>query len=172
MGWLLKLATGNPVTLLWIAGGVFVTGLVVGGSAAWTAQGWRLDASKAEFAVFKAETKAAGEAAEVARQKDISDRKVISIKQEADNAKRYASLDARYRAAVAAARMSGNNSSSSTTESLSSAAAVISRTDRPLDLAGRLAGLEEGILGLLQRGDKAIERTITCKAWIDEQVAK
>ena len=42
MTWLLKLATGNPLLILWVAGGIFLVGLTVGGGVAWTLQGWRL----------------------------------------------------------------------------------------------------------------------------------
>lgn len=157
----------SPLGRLAIAG---VIGASIGFGGAWKVQGWRLDSEKAAFSAFKAQVDAEGKASEIARQKDISDRKAISNKQEADNAKRYASLDTRYRAALAAARVP--NSGGSASEPLSSAATVLNCPGGQPDLAGRLADLETGILGLLQRGDKAIERTITCKAWLDDQIAK
>lgn len=156
--------------LMWIYAGVGVLVLALGVGV--KIQTSRLDACKTEAAEFKADVKAKGEAAEVARQKDILDRNAISVKQEKDNAKRYATLDARYRAAVAAARVSGGNTDSGEAKPLSSAAAVLSCPGGQPDVAGRLATLEEGVLGLLQRGDRAIERTITCKGWLDDQVTK
>ena len=56
--------TGNPMLLLWIALGAFAAGVVSGGGAAWTVQGWRLDAVQSEFDGFVATVKAQGEAAE------------------------------------------------------------------------------------------------------------
>lgn len=45
-----------------------------GAAGAWTVQGWRLDAVKAEYAAFVAQVKAAGEAAEkIARQQQATD---------------------------------------------------------------------------------------------------
>ena len=41
MGFLLKLFTGNPLSMLWIGGGIFAAGLAIGGGSAWTVQGWR-----------------------------------------------------------------------------------------------------------------------------------
>ncbi len=155
---------------MWIYVGVGVLVLALG--TAVKVQSSRLESCKEAHAQFVATVKAAGDAAEAARQKDILDRKDISTKQEADNAKRYATQDARYRAALAAARVSGSNTSGGEAKPLSSAATVISSPSGQPDLAGRLASLEEGVLVLLQRGDRAIERTITCKAWIDEQLSR
>ena len=88
----------------------------------------------------------------------------ISKQKEADHAKRYAALDRKY----AAARLSAHSGQA---ESLSAAAAILSCPDRQADVAGGLANLESGILALLERGDRAIERTVTCKAWLDGQGA-
>lgn len=53
IGWLLKLVTGNPVTLLWIGGGLFAAGLAMGGSGAWWLQGLRLDACNSKVEANK-----------------------------------------------------------------------------------------------------------------------
>ena len=151
---------------------VALAGVAMGFGGAWKVQGWRLDAVKAGAAAFQAQVAAEGRAAEKARLQDILDRQTISAGKEADHAKRYASQDARYRAAVAAARLSNANSGSGGSEPLSNAAAGLNCPNGQPDVAGKLAELEVGILALLERGDKAIERTITCKAWIDEQVAR
>ncbi len=58
MGWLLKLVTGNPLTLLWIGGGLFAAGLVVGGGSAWTVQGWRIKAQETEWQTREAKINA------------------------------------------------------------------------------------------------------------------
>lgn len=42
MGALLKLFTGNPIAMLYIAAAVFAIGTATGGAAAWTLNGWRL----------------------------------------------------------------------------------------------------------------------------------
>lgn len=42
MGFLLRLFTGNPLMMLWVALGVFAAGLATGGAASWTLQAWRL----------------------------------------------------------------------------------------------------------------------------------
>lgn len=92
----------------------------------------------------------------------------ITEKREAENATAYAELDARYRAALL--RLRAKPSGNGEAKPLSQAASVIACPDRQADVAGRLERLEEGILGLLERGDKAIARTVTCKAWLEEQV--
>lgn len=51
MGWLLKLATGNPSTLLWIAGAIALAAGAAGASAGWTLNGWRLGSQIAEVTV-------------------------------------------------------------------------------------------------------------------------
>ena len=150
-----------------VAAGVVILGLTV----VLKVQTARLEASQSAFSAFKAQVEQEGKAAEKQRLQDILDRKAISDKKEAEDAKRYAALGVKYRAAVAAARLP-NSPGSGETQPLSSAAAVISCPDRQPDLAGRLAELETGVLEILERGDKAIARTITCKSWLDEQIAK
>ena len=60
MNWLLGKIVGNPAVLLWL----LLAAFVAGGSAAWTVQGWRLDAVQSKFDGFVATVKAQGEAAE------------------------------------------------------------------------------------------------------------
>lgn len=89
MNWLLGLS-GD--TWIKIAAGVFCFAL--GASVAWTVQGWRLDASKAEYAAFVAQTKAAGEiAAAQAKAKD-EEYKRLKEKTDEDHAKTVAALNA------------------------------------------------------------------------------
>lgn len=63
MNRLVGLIVGNPYILLWFALGSFALGMASGAGSAWTVQGWRLDAVKAEYEGFVASTKAEGEAA-------------------------------------------------------------------------------------------------------------
>src|SRR3990167_5928169 len=58
MGWLLKLATGNPLTLLWIAGGIAIAAFAAGGTAAWTVQGWRMKAQETDLQTREAKINA------------------------------------------------------------------------------------------------------------------
>ena len=105
---------------------------------------------------------------EEANRQEAAERDKITKTNEADNAKRHANLDARYRAALRGLR--DKSGSDSAAKPLSAAASILACSDRQADAAGRLERLEEGILGLLERGDKAIARTMTCKAWLDEQL--
>ena len=95
-------------------------------------------------------------------------RNSITDKREAENATAYADLDARYRAALLGLRKPPVNGEA---KPLSRAATVLACPDRQADVAGRLERLEEGILGLLERGDKAIRRSITCRDWLQDQIA-
>ena len=92
----------------------------------------------------------------------------ITEKREAENATAYANLDARYRAALAGLRDKSRGDGKA--QPLSQAASVLACPDRQADVAGRLERLEEGVLGLLERGDKAIARTITCRNWLEDQL--
>lgn len=94
-------------------------------------------------------------------------RNLITDKREAENATNYATLDARYRAALRGLRKPATGDGAA--KPLSQAAGLIACPSGQADVAGRLERLEEGVLGLLERGDRAIARTITCKAWLEDQ---
>lgn len=84
MGWLLKLFGANPLSMLWIGGGVFLAGMALGTTGAWTVQGWRLDAAKAKL-----------ESMEIQRDDALADAKkcsesVKSLKSESDKRARNA----------------------------------------------------------------------------------
>lgn len=53
MNWLLKMITGNPLVLLWMALAVFGFGVASGGGAAWFVQGLRLTHAEQEFTQYK-----------------------------------------------------------------------------------------------------------------------
>ena len=42
MGFLLRIFTGNPLMMVWVALAVFAVGVASGGATAWKLQGWRL----------------------------------------------------------------------------------------------------------------------------------
>ena len=71
IAWLLKLATGNPLAVPWIAGGIFLAGLAAGAGGAWKATDKLIAAGKAREqraaeAVKAARSEAAGLAASIA----------------------------------------------------------------------------------------------------------
>ena len=92
----------------------------------------------------------------------------ITDKREAENATAYADLDARYRAVLIGLR--DKSRSDGKAKPLSQAASVLACAPRQADVAGQLERLEEGVLGLLERGDNAIARTITCRNWLEDQL--
>ena len=78
MSWL----TGISSTV-WIALAVFAAGCVAGAVPAWKYQGARLEAEKAHYAMFVAQTKAEGEAAQkAAKAREVADQQ---RKEEADH---------------------------------------------------------------------------------------
>jgi len=131
---------------------------------------WDCHSTKQEFAQFKANVAAEGRAAQAREAAEALLRTKISDKQEADHATKEAESNAKYLAAVAAAkRLSRNAAESSRVRALSEAAGSLGCPDRQADAARRLERLEVGVLGLLNRGNSAIIRTETCKEWLDEQ---
>ena len=73
MGWLLKLATGNPITLLWIAGAI----ALVAGAAGWQLNGWRLNSQIADVKVKLANSEARVAILEPANDKCAADVKDV-----------------------------------------------------------------------------------------------
>lgn len=71
--WLLKLATGNPLTLLWIAGAIALAAGGAGGTAGWHLNGWRLGAEIADTKVQLANTQARVDVLEPANAKCAAD---------------------------------------------------------------------------------------------------
>lgn len=128
----------------------------------------RLDASKAKYEAFVTQVKAAGEIAQAKADREKANRKAITASQEKENAKKYNDLSDKY---AAARRLLNSRAGSGETKPLSAAASIIACPDRQADAAGRLERLEAGILNIIERGDKAILRTIDCKAWLDGQMA-
>ena len=104
------------------------------------------------------------EKARLDRERDV--RNSITDKREAESATAYADLDARYRAANVGLRKPAGDGEA---KPLSQAAAIVACPGRQADVASGLERLEEGILGLLERGDRAIARSITCRDWLEDQ---
>lgn len=92
MGFLLKMFAGNPVSMLWIGGGIFLAGLTIGGGGAWTVQGWRLDAANSKYDVFVAKTEALGKAQEAAAKVKDAENQSKMEKANAENARTKSAL--------------------------------------------------------------------------------
>ena len=171
MGFLLKLATGNPITLLWIGGGIFAAGLAMGGSGAWWIQGLRLDACKAEYAGFVAKVKALGEAQEViTKAKDAENQK---SKERADEQNRKAKRDLAGLYDAYGKLLDTNSRLSQLPEappgSASPADITFDRASLDRGLAAADGILQSGAAKILRRGDEAIADLETAKTWAKDQ---
>ena len=111
MGWLLKLATGNPITLLWIAGAIAVAAGAAGGATAWKVQGYRLDAAKAEYATLKTDVNAAQKVHEAEDAKKEAQSSSLIAEKEAENAKIAAVTAAAWKQYSDGLRRTGGKSS-------------------------------------------------------------
>lgn len=132
----------------------------------------RLKAEKAAFKTFVVKTDAEGKAAQREADRLKRERNNITANLEKEHAKEYKELSDKYAAARAdLGRVRNGGAGSGETKPLSAAAVTLACPDRQADAARRLERLEAGVLGLLERGDKAILRTIGCKVWLDEQMA-
>mgnify|MGYP001565850436 CR=1 FL=1 len=163
IAFLLKLFTDNPLSMLWIAGGIALAAFIAGGSAAWTVQGWRLDAVKAEYAAFVTKVKAVGDAQNAATKLKDAENKTRMEKANADRAKKTRDLDRIYAEyqRLRDTRAGGGN--------VSSAPTFAPSVDRTIfdsqELVGAIRVLETGVLGIIQQGDQAIADLNTAKDW-------
>ena len=148
MNRLVALVIGNPTLFLWLLLGSFALGLASGAGGAWTVQGWRLDAVKAEFDGFVTTTKAQGEIAEnLAKAKEAEDKR-NKEKSDADYQNAISGLradvkrlrDDRARGGYVPAAPAGSRNPE------------IACFDRA-DLEQALRRLDEGISGLIDEGD-------------------
>ena len=128
---------------------------------AWKIRESGKDAIRVEWAKANADERARLE-------RERTTRNTITEKHEATNATAYADLDRRYRAALLGVRIESRGDTQA--KSLSAAAGIARCPDGSANLAHGLAALEERILGLLERGDRAIARSETCRAWLTEQL--
>ena len=111
MGKLLTLFTGNPISMLYVAGAIAVVAGLAGASGAWTVQGYRLAAAKAEYATFKTGVQAAEKVHEAEDQrKEVASTNVI-LQKEAENAKVAAITAAAWKSYSDGLRRSGSQGS-------------------------------------------------------------
>jgi len=162
MSWILGKVLNNPSLILWIAMASFVIGIVSGGSAAWTIQGWRIDAVQSKFDGFVSTTKALGDAAKIAADKAIAEDKLKKEKADHENATTVANLRA------ANKRLRDANSSISFLPTASAGSINPQRYcfDRSkLELS--LQQLDAGVQGIVEEGDVAVINLNTAKQWAE-----
>lgn len=160
MTWLIKLATGNPVALLWIAGAIVVAAGAAGASGAWTVQGWRLDAAKAKFATFQAQVKALGDVAVAeAKATELAD---IERKWRIDNENSKLRIDV----AALANRLRDARASGGILPAPAPGAASPDRIafDRP-NLERTLQQLDAGVSAIVAEGDAAVTDLDSARKW-------
>ena len=169
MGWLLKLATGNPINLLYLAGIIAIAAAGVGGTTAWTVQGWRLDAAnartdkvQASFDGFKAQVAAEGKVAQERANAQAAKDKLTKETADAENARVTAAL----RADITKLRRERDSARVST---VPAAPAGSGRPDLACfdrsGLESALRGLLGDIRGLVDQGAAATLDLNTAKAW-------
>lgn len=173
MGWLLKLATGNPLTLLYLAGAIALASAVAGGTAAWKIQGVRLETSRAETAAvrlrfdnFKAEVTAQGK---VAKEKaDAQAAKDRANKEKADvESKRLVTA---LRADIARLRHDRDSSRGSIVPAAPATSsrpdlACFARAEFEPALRAVLDRIRDRTRGLVDEGSEATVNLDTAKAW-------
>lgn len=160
MNLILGLITKNPLVLVWIALGAFAAGAISGGGAAWTVQGWRIDAVQAKFDGFVATTRATGEAAQTAANlREAADK---SKKEHAD-AENKRSLD-RLRADNQRLRDARAGGSFVPAAAPGAGRPDLACFDRP-ELEHALRGFDSEVQGLVDEGDEAAVNLETAKAW-------
>lgn len=160
MSALLGMVTRNPLLLIWIALGAFAFGAVSGGGAAWTVQGWRLDAVRAEFKGFVDTTRVLGEAAQ--KQSDATKAANQKRKDQAD-AENKRTLD-RLRADVKRLRDARAGGSFVPAAAAGTLRPDLACFDRP-ELERAIRGFDIGIQGIVDEGSAAAVNLDTAKAW-------
>lgn len=152
--------TGNPMLLLWIALGAFAAGAVSGGGAAWTVQGWRLDAVRAEFKGFVDVTRALGEAAQ---KESIRREAADKTKKDQANAENKRTIDS-LRADVKRLRDARAGGSFVPAAPAGSLRPELACFDRP-ELERAIRGLDRTVQGLVDEGSEATVNLDTARAW-------
>ncbi|OIR02631.1 hypothetical protein GALL_153450 [mine drainage metagenome] len=163
------IVTGNPMTLVW----VFLAGLAVGaipaGMLAWTVQGWRLEAVKAEFSGFVATTKAQGEAAkkvaaiqhaaDVQRMEEANRENSNALATLAGTIKRLRDANDRAQRSVVPAAPPASSRPD---------LACFDRAELKRALGSFLAGVAEETRGLLDEGSTCTVNLNTVKRWAQD----
>lgn len=157
---LLGLVTQNPMLLVWIALGAFVAGAISGGGAAWTVQGWRLDAVKAEFKGFVDTTRALGEAAQ-----KLSDATKAADKKRKDqaDAENKRTIDT-LRADVKRLRNARAGGDFVPTAAPGADRPDLACFDRA-ELERAIRDLDRGVQGLVDEGSEAAVNLDTARTW-------
>ena len=179
MGWLLKLFTGNPLVMLWVAGAIFLAGVASGGSGAWWVQGLRLETANSRTVVvqgkydaFVSEVKLTGE-----RMRDhaIQQAKIDKAKKEKIDAQNK-TAHARDAATIAQLRLDSS-------ERERRRGGVVPRTpgptgspdvatfDRPL-LERAIRSLVGGVRSLVDIGSAAVTDLDSAKDWAGDLTLK
>lgn len=152
MSALLSFATG-PLGRLLLA-------TLAGAAIAWTLQGWRLDAVKAEFKGFVDTTRAIGEAAQQAA---IATAKADHQRKEHADAENITTLD-RLRADNQRLRDARAGRSFLPAAAPGARSPATACFDRP-ELERSLRDFDRGITGLIDEGDEARVNLDTAKRW-------
>ncbi len=156
MNWLLGKIVGNPAVLL----AIVLAAFLAGGSAAWTIQGWRLDAVQSRFDGFVATVKAKGEAAQTLK---LAQEKQDKLNKEQTDAEAKRSLD-RLRAdnkRLRDARAGSRAVPSSASTPGDPDRACFDRTQ--LESAVQL--LDSEVSGLVEQGSEAVVKLNAAKTW-------
>lgn len=148
--------------VVYLVAGIAILGILSG--IAYKIRESGKDAVRVEWAEANQQEKER-QAREAAVRSDITD------KNEATNATKVAILEDRLRRALLiASGVRQPDAKLGEAAALSAAAAILACPDRQADAARRLGQLEVGVLALLDRGNKAILRSETCRAWLSEQM--
>lgn len=156
MNWLLGKIVGNPAVLL----AIVLAAFLAGGSAAWTVQGWRLDAVQSKFDGFVATAKAQGEAAQTLK---LAQEKKDKLNKEKIDAEVKRSLD---RLRADNQRLRQQRPGGSFVPSTASAAGSPDRAcfDRA-QLESAVRVLDSEVSGLVEQGSEAVTKLDFAKAW-------
>ena len=163
IGWLLKLVTGNPVSLLWIGGGIFAAGLAIGGGGAWTVQGWRLAAAVAKHEAFVAKVNAIGKAQEAAAKIKDAENKTRMEASNAENARTRGALNIALNSLRLANSGRGNLSAPAPT-----AASPTRTCFDPAKLDSALRKLDDGVQEIVGIGSGAVIDLDSAKRWVQK----
>lgn len=146
----------SPTILGAIGAGIVILGL----GAAVKVQSARLESTKAEYAGFVAQVKAAGDAQEAASKVKDEQNKLAKEKSDAQNAKSRAALIVALNS-LRHASSSGGGLSAPTPSATSPARTCFD----PAKLDSALRNLDQGILGIVEIGSGAVADLDSAKAW-------
>ena len=156
MSWILNRIVGSPVVLLWL----LLVAFLAGGSAAWTVQGWRLDAVQSRFDGFVAVVKAQGEAAVKLK---LAQEKQDKLNKEQTDAETKFTLD---RLRADNKRLRDARASSGFVPGAASTAGSLDRAcfDRA-QLESAIRVLDSEVSGLVEQGSEAVVKLDAARGW-------